>query len=430
MASGRAGMNRKQLYTWISRAIDFYKIFKPVLKKLKLKQVPHHDPVYQELPPLNLPGDESPPWPEVFVRAPNPLPALDYGNVGAGGDDGHNYNSPAPSWLQAFVRGLCKFVSDTRKSHGRCLLVIAVVGFGGCLLFYVFRGGGGRQTPGDDDGPPPPPPARPQQQKRHRNSAAASHGRVDCHLHPKELYPLKMCRCSFMIPWYDYERPIIYDVRARLNLVESTFGSRDHQMVRIGLRVLNRPLPEKLPTIYRSLGENFNERAVVAKYNTSQLITQREVVSRQMIRKILTERASNFNIALDDVSITILSFGKEFSPAIEAKQVAAQEDFRAKFIVEKPEQGKSSAIIRAQGEAKSAELIGEAINNNPVFLAVRQIEAAREISHTMASSNNKVFLDSKDLLLGLRPSLTVHEPKVALSAYLFLSLERVGRVLV
>jgi hypothetical protein len=58
--------------------------------------------------------------------------------------------------------------------------------------------------------------------------------------------------------------------------------------VRIGLRVLTRPMPDQLPKIYRNLGENFNERvlpsiihetlkAVVAQYNASQLITQREV---------------------------------------------------------------------------------------------------------------------------------------------------------
>ena len=66
------------------------------------------------------------------------------------------------------------------------------------------------------------------------------------------------------------------------------------------------------------------------------------------IRRILAERAASFNIALDDVSITNLTFGREFTAAIEAKQVAAQDAERAKFVVEKAEQDKRSAIIRAQ----------------------------------------------------------------------------------
>lgn len=70
-------------------------------------------------------------------------------------------------------------------------------------------------------------------------------------------------------------------------------------------------------------------------------------VSRE-IHRILTDRARIFNIVLDDVSITSLTFGKEYTAAIEAKQIAAQEAERARYVVEKAEQDKKSAIIRAQ----------------------------------------------------------------------------------
>ena len=160
-------------------------------------------------------------------------------------------------------------------------------------------------------------------------------------------------------------------------------------------------------------------KSVVAQYNASQLITQREVVSRDILR-ILTSRAAQFNIVLDDVSITQvcttrstpatraltrraqLTFGREYTAAVEAKQVAQQEAERAKFIVEKAEQDKKSAIIRAEGEATSAKLLGEAIQNNPSFLTLRKIEAAREIASTVAGSGNRVLLSADSLLLNLK----------------------------
>lgn len=214
---------------------------------------------------------------------------------------------------------------------------------------------------------------------------------------------------NFNIPWF--ERPIIYDIRTRPCNLQTLTGSKDLQMVTIGVRLLHKPNPSKLVWIYQRLGKNYDERilpsimnecakAVVARYNANELLTKRDQVSADVKRE-LQERAKFFNVFLEDVAITHLSFSPEYSRAVEAKQVAQQEAERAKYIVIGAQQEKQTIITKARGEAESASLIGQSVKKNPGFMKLRRIDAARDIADIVSQSGNKVYLNADSLLLNL-----------------------------
>lgn len=119
---------------------------------------------------------------------------------------------------------------------------------------------------------------------------------------------------------------------------------------------------------------------------TPQLVSQK-------VSEDLTKRSSQFGVILDDISITHLTFGKEFTQAVEMKQVAQQDAEKARFLVEKAEQVKKASIISAEGDAQAAELLAKSFaESGDGLVELRRIEAAEDIAYQLSRSRQVSYL--------------------------------------
>merc|ERR1711977_642919 len=173
----------------------------------------------------------------------------------------------------------------------------------------------------------------------------------------------------FLVPWL--QRAIMYDVRTKPRNISTTTGSKDLQMVSLTLRVLHRPEVGMLPKIYQSLGQDYDERVLPS-------------IGNEVLKSV---------IALEDVSITHMTFGREFTKAVEEKQIAQQEAERARFIVEKAEQERQANVIRAEGESEAADVISKAVaKSGDGMIQIRRIETQKDVAQMLANNPNVTYL--------------------------------------
>ncbi|KAL0588677.1 Prohibitin, partial [Plecturocebus cupreus] len=144
---------------------------------------------------------------------------------------------------------------------------------------------------------------------------------------------------------------------------------KDLQNVHITLCILFWPIAGQLPCIFTSIEEDYDEHVLLSI--TTKIL--KSAVAHCDAGELITQRT---DLQADDVSLIHLTFGKEFTEVVEAKQEAE----RAKFVVEKAEQQKKAVSISAEGDSKAAELIPNKLATvGDGLIELHKLEAAEDI---------------------------------------------------
>lgn len=154
-----------------------------------------------------------------------------------------------------------------------------------------------------------------------------------------------------------------YDIKTLKNDQNAAAATKDLQDVN-GTVVLNYRLERgKVSEIHQNVGAGYKKvlinpaiqevfKASTAKYTAMELISNRQQLKTDVVNG-LKDRLATRGIVVEDVSITDLGFSKEFTKAIEDRQVAQQQAERAKFNLER-------AITDAKAQEAQSESLSDA----------------------------------------------------------------------
>ncbi|KAG6578387.1 Prohibitin-1, mitochondrial, partial [Cucurbita argyrosperma subsp. sororia] len=164
----------------------------------------------------------------------------------------------------------------------------------------------------------------------------------------------------FLLPWV--QQAFIVDITTQPQELTFQCRTKHFQPVTVTVRTLSRPDITQLSSMVSSLGNNHADEViksillevlnyVISKSTAENFSIDLPVISSS-IREILSKRAKQFGVVLEDFCITSFKFSREFSDSVERKQVAFQDYETAKIWTLIAEQQVKIGLIWADAEAK------------------------------------------------------------------------------
>ena len=191
---------------------------------------------------------------------------------------------------------------------------------------------------------------------------------------------------NFKMPFI--EGIVKIDCRTQKTDYEMEASSKDLQKIsNVKIAVNYSVDKQKANILYREIGKDFKtviiEPAIyetiktsVANYTAEELVTKRQEVSLKA-QETLTNKLKDNGINITSLSMTDLSFSKEFDEAIEKKQVVEQQTQQAKYELEKAKVENEKKVENAKAEAEVMKQQNQQINNKT--LELKRLEVQKEL---------------------------------------------------
>lgn len=166
-----------------------------------------------------------------------------------------------------------------------------------------------------------------------------------------------------------------YNIKTQIENQKSAAATKDLQDANAKVVVNYRLEKGKVSEIHQTVGSKYKNillepaiqssfKSNTAQYTALQLVSNRGEVETKVAEQ-LRERLSKKGILIESVSLADLKFSKEFTKAIEQRQVAQQNAERAKFNLEQ-------ARLDAQSQEVQAETLTEE------YLKLKELENQRD----------------------------------------------------
>ena len=196
------------------------------------------------------------------------------------------------------------------------------------------------------------------------------------------------------------------DVRLqRANLNNASAGTKDLQQVHTDIVINYRMTASKVPHIYKEfgldvdtkvLGPAMNEafKSVTGHYTSEELVTKRQEVS-DTIQQRLTEKLSQFDINVSNISLVNFGFSTAYQQAIESKVIATQQKQKAEQDLERIKVEAASRIAQAKGEAEAIAIQAQAIQSNggQQYVSLQWIDKwDGKLPHTVVGADSKALM--------------------------------------